>query len=113
MSDGNVFLLSWDMNGLEAVINVTEIEKEAMWNTLQDQPATNKISTIVNQIMLRARYNSQRHYEVYTVRVDESISADDLRTMFEDNPQHAAELIRDRGTKLYSDRIDQKTVKIV
>lgn len=112
MNEGNVFLLSWDMNGIESVVNITEFEKEAMWNTLQDVKSP-KLGSIVNQIMLRARYNSQRHYEVYTVRVDESISAEDLKTMFEDNPQHAAELIRDRGTKLYSDRIDHKTVKIV
>ena len=113
MNEGNIFLLSWDMNGLEAVINITDIEKQSMWETLQDLKPTNRLSSVVNQIMMRARYNSQRHYEVYTVRVDDSITAEDLRAMFEDNPQQAADLIRARGTKLYSDRVDQKSVKIV
>jgi arsenate reductase-like glutaredoxin family protein len=63
--------------------------------------------------MLRARYNSQRHYEIYTVNMDESISEQDIRDMFETSPQGMADLIRERGHKMYSDRVDQKQVKIV
>jgi hypothetical protein len=33
--------------------------------------------------------------------------------MFEDAPQQAADLIRERGNKMYSDRVEQKSVKIV
>lgn len=112
MYEGNVFLLSWDILGLEAVVNVTDIDKQKTWATLQDQPGPN-LNHIVNGIMLRARYNSQRHYEIYTVTMDESITEDDVREMFEASPQAMADLIRERGNKVYSDRLDQKMAKIV
>ena len=112
MYEGNIFLLSWDMLGLESVINVTAIEKERAWNTLQDKDTPN-LNHIVNAVMLRARYNSQRHYEVYTVTMDSSITEDDVRSMFESNPQGMADLIRERGNQVYSDRVDLKTAKIV
>jgi hypothetical protein len=113
MSDGNVFLLSWDMHGLESVINVTAIEQETTWNTLQDKP-TYSLGSTVNAILFRARANSQRHYEVYTVTMESSITEDDIREMFEAEPQRMADLIRERGRKVYSDRYnDGNKVKIV
>jgi len=39
----------------------------------------------------------------------DDIDRSTLERLFEDDPQAAAELIRDRGTKLYSDRIAKRT----
>ena len=58
---------------------------------------------------LRARANTQRHYEIYSIQTVEDIDKSTLERLFEDDPQAAAELIRDRGTKLYSDRIAKRT----
>ena len=113
MSEGNVFLLSWDSTGLEACINVSEYEKAEMWSKLSNTEPPVGISKAVQHLMLRARANPQRHYEIYTINVDCSISVEDMREMFDNSPQHAADLIRDRGNKVFSDRVDQKTVKIV
>jgi hypothetical protein len=118
------FLLSWDCNGLEACVPIHELEekhkqaeKERAWTTLASvdgedpgNPVDREIGRIYQSIMMRARINSQRHYEIYTVQTDPSISKDDMVRMFEENPQHMAELIRERGTQLYSDRASQKTV---
>ena len=113
MSDGNIFLLSWDMHGIESVINVTGYEQEVTWNTLQDKPSPS-LGSIVNGVLFRARANSQRHYEVYTVTMEDGISEEDVREMFEADPQHMAEFIRDRGHKIYSDRYNEgNKVKIV
>ena len=112
MQEGNLFLVSWDCTGLEAVINVTDYEKEATWNALQDQPGP-RLSSIVNSVMMRARMNSQRYYEIYTMQVAEGISDEDIRGMFESDPQGSADLIRDRGNKIYSDRenlVDRKII---
>lgn len=100
----NVFLLSWDCEGIEAVINVTNYEKETAWALLQDQQPKSNLNSIVQQLLLRARYNPQRHYEIYTMTAVDSISEDDIRDMFESDPQGSAELIRDRGNKVFSDR---------
>lgn len=112
-----LFVLSWDQLGIEGVVDVTEMEekrlnaeKQRMWDVLQDIPEDthkgrdNDIGSIVRMMSLRARFNPQRHYEIYSVNTDYSITAEDLRTMFENDPQGSADLIRKRGNKLYSDR---------
>ena len=111
--EGNLFIMAWDCNGLEAVVNITEYEKEATWAMLQDQEPSKKISHIVNYLMLRARANGQRHYEIYTMNAQDGITDEDIRSMFESDPQGSADLIRDRGNKIYSDRVDQNSIKIV
>lgn len=114
----HTYLLSWDCLGLEACINISDIDKENMWAALKDTgDDSNKgrsatVSSIVHMLHMRARFNSQRFYEIYTVETDDSISADDLKDMFENDPQGSAELIRARGHKLYSDRQKAGDIKI-
>jgi hypothetical protein len=109
----NLFLLSWDSNGLEAVINITDHEKEAAWATLKDEDTPTNLSSMVRHLMLRARANPQRNYEIYTIGVSVGITEEDVRNMFDNDPQGSANLVRDRGNKIYSDRVDQAAVKIV
>ena len=109
----NLFLVSWDCTGLEAVINVTDYEKEATWATLKDEDTLTNLSSMVRHLMLRARANPQRHYEIYTMNVQEGISDEDIRGMFESDPQGSADLVRDRGNQIYSDRRDTTAMKIV
>jgi hypothetical protein len=109
----NLFLVSWDCNGVEAVINVTDYEKQTTWATLKSEDPPAKLSSIVNHLMLRARANPQRHYEIYTMQVEEGISEDDVFEMFKNDPQGSADLIRDRGNKIYSDRRNVVDTKIV
>jgi hypothetical protein len=113
MQEGNLFLVSWDCNGLEAVINITDYEKQTTWATLKNEDPPVRLGSMVNHLMLRARANSQRHYEIYTMNVEEGISDEDIRGMFESDPQGSADLIRDRGNKIYSDRenlVDRKII---
>jgi len=39
IQEGNLFIMAWDCNGLEAVVNITEHEKEATWANLLDKEA--------------------------------------------------------------------------
>jgi hypothetical protein len=123
----NIFLLSWDMTGLETVIDITAVEKlheeeekTRMIAILSDPEARdpgNQHGTMLNQVvqhvLLRARVNSQRHYEVYTIHTDASVTEQDLREMFDADPQYGADLVRERGNKLYSDRVEKRTQVIV
>ena len=114
----HTYVLSWDCQGLEACVNISNIDKDEMWTALKSTEDNlfkgrgNTVGSIVNMLTLRARYNSQRHYEIYIVDTEDNISADDLKTMFEDDPQGSAELIRNRGRKLYSDRYEENKIKI-
>lgn len=101
-----VFVLSWDMYGLESCINLTEIEHNRILNILADRSSTTTSENpTLNALVLRAKFNPQRHYEIYAVEVDDSITKEDLVEMFKDTPQYAADLIRNRGQKIYSDRM--------
>jgi hypothetical protein len=109
----NLFLVSWDCQGLEAVINITDYEKEEVWATLRDELPPAKLGSTIRHLMLRAQANSQRHYEIYTMSAQEGITDEDIRSMFDADPQGSADLIRDRGNKIYSDRenlVDRKIV---
>jgi hypothetical protein len=68
---------------------------------------------IVQKMILRGRANSQRHYELYAIDCDENISEDDFKQWFDTAPQAAADLIRSRGLKIFSDRARENRVKIV
>lgn len=111
--DSNIFLLSWDCNGLESIINVTDYEKETSWALLQNQDPPVRLGSMINHLMLRARANPQRNYEIYTMNVVDGITDEDIRSMFESDPQGSADLVRDRGNKIFSDRADISSRKIV
>lgn len=100
----------WCTEGLECVVDVTQHEQKQMWAALTDKESPGGIN--LNALVLRARYNSQRHYEIYTVSAVSGITADDIKEMFEASPQYAADLIRERGHKVYSDRADKKSTVI-
>jgi len=118
----NTFIISWDMTGLEAVVDVTQDlaagelrDQEVLFDILKDPEANHgnepwrRINSIIQSMTLRARANTQRHYEIYSIQTVDDIDKSTLERLFEDDPQAAAELIRDRGTKLYSDRIAKRT----
>lgn len=100
------FLAMWDCNGLECLFDITDLEGDAMISGLKNEPFKTPFN--ISMMMMRARLNSQRSYEIYTFEVEGEISKDDMIEMFEDNPQYFAELIRKKGNKLYSDYSSKK-----
>jgi len=113
------FIAMWDMLGLECLINVTQIEKEHkqwekenIFRILKDQDKTLKPAHVPLEMMiLRARVNSQRHYEIYAF--DSELSEQDIRETFETSPQVIVDAIRNIGHKFYSDRSNNKLQVIV
>lgn len=114
--DSTVYILSWDMHGLESCINATELDQQRTLEILGNKgPGHNKLGHIVSHLRLRAQANIQRHYEIYSIAVDSTIGKDDLVAQFEQNPQAMADLVRNRGNKIYSDRLsktDKSRIKI-
>ena len=113
----NAYLVYWCNEGLESVVPITQYEPIDVENTfriLNDQePVRNPMNSIIQMMMLRGRMNGQRHYELYAIDCVDGITKEDLEQMFEDNPQAAADLIRSRGVKVFSDRAYENKVKIV
>ena len=110
------FLVVWDMMGLESVIDITEWEHESeelLLTMIQTgQSAQSKYGPILSSLLLRARFNSHRHYEIYAVAATDGINREDITNMFEQNPQGSADTIRRLGVKVYSDRGKKDLVKI-
>ncbi len=121
-----LFLLSWDQHGLESLLDLTTLEslrqqeeQYRMLKILSDPDAIDPgdqtgaaLNRTVQSILLRARVNSQRHYEVYTIQVDPSVTEQMMWQMFTDSPQTAADLVRERGNRLWSNRASTN-IKIV
>lgn len=105
------FVVVWDNHGLEYVGNVTEDEQRRTWAALKGQSVPSQLPNI-NHILLRARFNSQRHYEIYLVNAVDGITTDNIREMFEASPQTAADTIRRLGHCYYSDRADTNKIVI-
>jgi hypothetical protein len=117
----NTYIISWDMTGLEAVVDITEnisrgnaFEREKLFDILKDPERVprntwaHQVNQMVHHMMLRARANPQRHYEIYSISTNQDISKTDLEELFTASPQTAADLIRDRGQQLYSDRVNRR-----
>jgi hypothetical protein len=105
------FVAMWDMHGLEYLGNITTWEQDVMWSTLKGEKPTIKLPG-VNLLIMRARYNMQRHYEIYlfeTVDMDEAY----VLKMFAECPQVMVDSIRKQGHKIYSDRLEQDDRVIV
>jgi hypothetical protein len=83
-----------------------------MWQKLKGEQVSETAVPNYNHLLLRARVNSQRHYEVYTCEATDGITAEDIRDMFEASPQSAADTIRRLGHCLHSDRATNDRVVI-
>jgi len=112
------FVAMWDMNGLESLINVTQIEKEhKQWEKenifrilKEENTAVKPAHVPLEMMIMRAKFNSQRHYEIYAF--DSELSEQDISKTFETSPQVMVDAIRGIGHKFYSDRATKSAVII-
>lgn len=113
------YLAMWDMLGLECLFDVgrakAEIEdweKETIWAKLKEQSHRAKPDPIpLNMMLLRARVNSQRSYEIY--EFNSTMTEKELREVFNSDPQPIVEWIRENGYKVYSDYVKTERKMIV
>ena len=103
------FAVMWDCHGLEAVQSIPDPAMQS-WRALQNLP--HQQGPNLNHWKLRARFNPQRHYEIYVISAVPGIEREDIKAMFENNPQSAADTIRRIGECFYSDRAREEQVVI-
>lgn len=101
----------WDMYGLECLFDVDEAmadleqwEKEKVVSILKEETHPPKPSGIpINLLILRAKVNSQRQYEIY--EFISSMTEKEIRNTFNTDPQIIVDWIRKNGYKVYSDYV--------
>ncbi len=114
----NNFIVMWCNNGLECIIPIkdvaevrmTKIEKLLTGDEDTETAYEKEIGKILFMLDLRAKSNTQRHYEIYNVSTEHSITKTILENMFEDSPQMIVDLIREKGHKIYSNRSASKVL---
>jgi hypothetical protein len=113
------YLVMWDNQGLECLYDVdfhmnryNEWEKQKVIAILKEERMPALSSGIPLQMMLlRARVNMQRAYEIY--EFNSTMAYDELKEVFNDDPQPIVEWIRENGKKVYSDYVKQNRKMIV
>ena len=104
----DLLLAMWDCNGLETLVNYTDLERRRTWAALKNTTDNSILMPNINAWILRAQANSQRHYEIYSFGIDETLDIDDIKTLFQENPQDIVDIIRKQGHCIYSNRASQQ-----
>ena len=102
------YLAMWDMYGLECLFDIDKLHKQYMWSVLSEKDKPNVPSLDI--LMLRAKMNSQRCYEIYSFNANNDLTEESIKSAFEVNPQGIVDFIRANGKKIYSDRTENKAV---
>lgn len=113
------YLAMWDMQGLECLFDVdfymdqyNEWEKQKVFSILKEEPIKPQPKGVpLQMLILRARVNSQRAYEIY--EFNSTLAYKELTEAFNDDPQPIVEWIRENGKKVYSDYVKQDKKMIV
>lgn len=103
------FLAMWDIYGLEVIYDlepafaeIQQWEKDNLFRMIKEEEHPNKPKPIpLNQMILRARMNSQRSYEIYEFKSEFDIN--EVKDLFKTKPQVIVNWIRENGYKVYSD----------
>jgi hypothetical protein len=92
----------WDERGFETIKDCTKWERETFLNTIAGKELT-PAPVNLQAMMMRARFNPQRHYEIWTFNTVEELDEETLWRYAEDNPQALVDMIRERGKRLYGE----------
>jgi hypothetical protein len=112
----NAYLFMWNQFGIEAIVPITEYEDQSkldMWKILKEEPTgKNPLDDILGSMLMRARFNAERSYEVYAMDCEEGITEEDLVDLWDTSPQAAADLTREKGVCLFSNRNKLQKVRV-
>lgn len=91
----------WDENGFEVIKDCTSWERETFLNTIAGKELT-PAPVNLQALTMRARFNPQRAYEIWTFNTTEELDEDALWEIAYENPQALVDMIRRNGKQLYA-----------
>jgi hypothetical protein len=104
----------FDNEGLDTLVPWGELAADRMMTKLSGGEMTSaNPQHIISRMMLRARFNEQRSPEVWTYQTDTDIEYDEMRSLWEANPQYMADLIRAKGEQLHGDKPGTKRRQVI
>ena len=113
------FLAMWDIHGLEVIYDlepafaeIEQWEKDNLFAMIKEEDHPLKPRPIpLHQMILRARMNSQRSYEIYEFK--SKFNVDEVTDLFKSTPQDIVDWIRENGYKIYSDYSANQTNQVI
>lgn len=104
------FLISWDTNGIEAIIPIGEQRSENLVAKLSGKPEPFNIGSTYNMLCMRARFNPQRSPQIWGINVDDSITEAMLREIADTTPQVLVDLVKEKGVKFFGDKMQKSVI---
>lgn len=104
------FLISWDTNGIEAIVPIGEMREENIAAKLCGDKEPHNIGSIYNMLTMRVRFNPQRSPQIWGINVDDSIDKDTLRNIADTTPQVLVDLVKAKGVMLYGDKMQKSVI---
>jgi hypothetical protein len=106
------WIVMWDCNGIEFLADVTASHpdnwaKQHLFDSIKDsRKVESQLPFNLQHMILRARANGQRHYEIYLFSSDAGIAQNDIEAWYTSDPQSFANWVRENNLKtIYSDRV--------
>lgn len=98
------FLAMWSIEGFECILDITEYQYDEAANTARllagEEPEKSQLDTIVSGMKMRARFNPQRNYEVYSFAASAGIGQAEIDNWMATDPQSLADWLRANGTAI-------------
>lgn len=111
------YIVSWDNLGVEFFEEITEHHpdnwaKNHLFDSIKQSKKVEKpMGFNLRSLILRAQFNTHRHYEIYVFTSEDEVDPEDIQEMFTRDPQAFADWVRENHThKVYSDRKSTKDV---
>jgi len=108
------FIIMWSQEGLECIIPIDDSQRlQDCVNVLAGEKVKSyeeRIGQTLHYMEMRARFNPQRYYEIYLLTTTDGIGEKEIQEMFDDSPQGAVDIIREKGTRLYGERANKRAV---
>lgn len=108
MSKSRIYICMWDENGFEVIKDCTKWERDTFLNTIAGKELT-PAPVNLQAMTMRARFNPQRNYEIYTFNTVDEFDEESLWEIAEETPQTLVDLIREKGKKLYGASLGNTT----
>lgn len=106
------FLVSWCSEGVECLQDVTcyapeNFDTENAFAVLSGGAAqSNPLSGQIHAMTMRARFNSQRFYEIYMFTSSDDVTEADMNSWADSSPQGFADWVRkNHSVCLFADRV--------
>ena len=111
------YIVSWDNLGVEFFEEITEHHPENwarnhLFDSIKQSKKVDKpMGFSLQSLILRAQFNTHRHYEIYVFTSQDDIAPENIQQWFERDAQGFADWVRENHSyKVYSNRKTTKDV---